>query len=247
MILGHHWVWKTFQILHRDISHENIMFYRKDEKVVSVLTDWDLAEEQEDDGTDVKDLERSRRAEHMKKSGSEHQAFHSTEDERDTEAGTEEPELSDSVEMKKLKKPRYRTGTGPFMAWDLMQTGPTPAHLYRHDLESFLWVLAWFCAVFDPVKHEVGVMPAWHQRNLVDIGAAKGLFLTHAAQYNQVFSKTHTDYLAFVTRNQVIDLRSLFADAREASERERRHTEDYFFIIEVESGIDEHHAQRALS
>lgn len=41
-----------------------------------------------------------------------------------------------------------RTGTVPFMALDLL----TPAalkgegpHLYRHDLESFLWVFVWLC------------------------------------------------------------------------------------------------------
>ncbi|KAG1893871.1 uncharacterized protein F5891DRAFT_1256959 [Suillus fuscotomentosus] len=41
-----------------------------------------------------------------------------------------------------------RTGTVPFMALDLLtkddQQG-TVKHLYRHDLESFMWVFAWIC------------------------------------------------------------------------------------------------------
>ena len=37
-----------------------------------------------------------------------------------------------------------RTGTIPFMAVDLLtQRGEEVQHLYRHDLESFMWVLVW--------------------------------------------------------------------------------------------------------
>ncbi|KAJ7877096.1 hypothetical protein B0H14DRAFT_2713241 [Mycena olivaceomarginata] len=36
---------------------------------------------------------------------------------------------------------KQRTGTKPYMAMDLLVTDP-PKHLYRHDLESFLYVLA---------------------------------------------------------------------------------------------------------
>ncbi|KAJ7681464.1 hypothetical protein B0H14DRAFT_2299561, partial [Mycena olivaceomarginata] len=35
---------------------------------------------------------------------------------------------------------KQRTGTKPFMARDLLDH-PPPRHLYRHDLESFLYVL----------------------------------------------------------------------------------------------------------
>ncbi|KAF7421085.1 hypothetical protein PC9H_011605 [Pleurotus ostreatus] len=36
----------------------------------------------------------------------------------------------------------HRTGTGPFMAYDLLGPEP-PVHLYRHDLESLFYVLIW--------------------------------------------------------------------------------------------------------
>ncbi|KAF9502141.1 hypothetical protein BDN71DRAFT_1584360 [Pleurotus eryngii] len=36
----------------------------------------------------------------------------------------------------------HRTGTGPFMALDLLGKEP-PVHLYRHDLESLFYVLIW--------------------------------------------------------------------------------------------------------
>ncbi|THU98859.1 hypothetical protein K435DRAFT_752501 [Dendrothele bispora CBS 962.96] len=37
---------------------------------------------------------------------------------------------------------KHRTGTLPFLALDLLRTKPEH-HLYRHDLESFLYVLLW--------------------------------------------------------------------------------------------------------
>ncbi|TFK21745.1 hypothetical protein FA15DRAFT_549922, partial [Coprinopsis marcescibilis] len=37
---------------------------------------------------------------------------------------------------------QHRTGTLPFMACDLLAIEP-PRHYYRHDLESFMYVLIW--------------------------------------------------------------------------------------------------------
>ncbi|KAJ4480090.1 hypothetical protein J3R30DRAFT_3288834 [Lentinula aciculospora] len=39
----HHWAWKYPRILHRDISHGNIMVREKDGRKYGVLNDWDLA------------------------------------------------------------------------------------------------------------------------------------------------------------------------------------------------------------
>ncbi|KAG2142356.1 hypothetical protein DEU56DRAFT_259973 [Suillus clintonianus] len=41
-----------------------------------------------------------------------------------------------------------RTGTVPFMALDLLEKDAIDgnvSHLYRHDAESFIWVLVWIC------------------------------------------------------------------------------------------------------
>lgn len=46
-----------------------------------------------------------------------------------------------------------RTGTIPFMALDLLDApglGGEVQHLYRHDLESFFWVLMWLCHPYRP-------------------------------------------------------------------------------------------------
>ncbi|KAG2096097.1 uncharacterized protein F5147DRAFT_778460 [Suillus discolor] len=79
---------------HRDISPGNLMWYRKGDKLIGVLNDYDL----------------SSLANALGPQGNE------------------------------------RTGTVPFMALDLLtkegQQGKVK-HLYRHDLESFIWVFAW--------------------------------------------------------------------------------------------------------
>ncbi|KAF9502134.1 hypothetical protein BDN71DRAFT_1437613 [Pleurotus eryngii] len=56
------------------------------------------------------------------------------------------------------KSTNHRTGTGPFMALDLLDPVP-PVHLYRHDLESLFYVLIWAAVHYDigrgPHTHEV--------------------------------------------------------------------------------------------
>ncbi|KAG1729432.1 hypothetical protein EDB19DRAFT_1743436 [Suillus lakei] len=76
-----------------------------------------------------------------------------------------------------------RTGTVPFMALDLLtpegQRGEV-AHLYRHDLESFVWVLVWVC-----LRYKNGVLLAapsrlldeWATLDPVTCGAMKRMFL----------------------------------------------------------------------
>ncbi|KAG8705376.1 hypothetical protein FRC11_009085 [Ceratobasidium sp. 423] len=54
-------------------------------------------------------------------------------------------DLGKSVDRLALPSSNHRTGTLPFMATDLLVTDPPP-HLYRHDLESFFYVLIWMCA-----------------------------------------------------------------------------------------------------
>jgi hypothetical protein len=47
-----------------------------------------------------------------------------------------------------LSTARHRTGTVPFMAMELLHKNP-PAHLYRHDLESFFYILIWAAIHYD--------------------------------------------------------------------------------------------------
>jgi hypothetical protein len=52
-----------------------------------------------------------------------------------------------------LSTARHRTGTVPFMAMELLHKNP-PAHLYRHDLESFFYILVWAAIHYDIPRKE---------------------------------------------------------------------------------------------
>ncbi|KAH8109274.1 kinase-like domain-containing protein, partial [Phellopilus nigrolimitatus] len=56
------------------------------------------------------------------------------------------------VKQKDLHERRYRTGTVPYMALEILTCDedgdPEVAHTYYHDLESIFYVLCWICTVF---------------------------------------------------------------------------------------------------
>ncbi|KAF8914736.1 hypothetical protein CPB85DRAFT_1204418, partial [Mucidula mucida] len=86
----HRWLYDFPRILHRDISHSNIMWHRCRGRICGVLNDFDLS------------------------------SF------RDNTAPSS----------------KQRTGTHPYMARELHQGAKISIrHLYRHDLESFFYVL----------------------------------------------------------------------------------------------------------
>lgn len=53
-------------------------------------------------------------------------------------------DLGKSVSKLASPSSNQPTGTLPFMTTDLLVKDPPP-HLYRHDLESFYYVLVWMC------------------------------------------------------------------------------------------------------
>ncbi|THH16404.1 hypothetical protein EUX98_g9302, partial [Antrodiella citrinella] len=134
-------------------------------------------------------------------------------------------------EAQKRQKAKYRTGTGPFMAYELLSYHPPPAHLYRHDLESFFWVLAWFCAVFNPDLHTVGFIPGWHQNRLQDIGTEKAKFLASYAEIERVCANTHATYMPFIT-TWIKYLRHILNNARNASIMEKEQREGYYELLD---------------
>ncbi|KAF7797013.1 hypothetical protein EIP86_008205 [Pleurotus ostreatoroseus] len=128
-------------ILHRDISVNNIMYELREGKPYFVLIDYDMAVHLPDSG--------GRRKQHAK----------------------------------------YREGTLPFMAVDLIRNiadpekDPTP-HFLRHDYEAVFWLSVWCPAVFtEPTNEEeqkakkrnVGMVRAWETRDFTDIADSKNL------------------------------------------------------------------------
>ncbi|CAE6378080.1 unnamed protein product [Rhizoctonia solani] len=83
---------------------------------------------------------------------------------------TQEPYLIDvdlgkSIEKLGTPSSNHRTGTLPFMAIDLLVPKPPP-HLYRHDLESFFYVLVWICAKEHHGWHLVDSVAAMAEKKL---------------------------------------------------------------------------------
>lgn len=60
---------------------------------------------------------------------------------------------------------RRRFGSKPFISADTYAPWWTGEHLYRFDLESFYYVLAAFCAGFNPDTHTVRVPEKWREES----------------------------------------------------------------------------------
>ncbi|KAF8339794.1 uncharacterized protein EI90DRAFT_3037774 [Cantharellus anzutake] len=72
-------------------------------------------------------------------------------------------------------KPTF-AGTMPFLSMDLLTAaGPPPPRLYRHDLESFFYILGWMLCRYDASgeRKPVHQFAAWHRGPLDDIISAK--------------------------------------------------------------------------
>ncbi|TCD60133.1 hypothetical protein EIP91_010681 [Steccherinum ochraceum] len=119
---------------------------------------------------------------------------------------------------------------GPFTACELLQDigrSSYSIHKYRHDLESFFWVLVWFCAVFDPANPTVlRAIPTWRSSDLVDLGHAKARFFTRSKDFEQVTENTSPAYRGFI-KTWIIQFCNVFSRSFEASEQERIAAEEY--------------------
>lgn len=131
-MLGHYYAYKQGRVLHRDLSENNLMVWRP----------------------------RHHRTDRHRagNSGSHRRALGILNDwDMSSRVGrysgmasvvtmvTNDPSLAAEAEAL-----NSRTGTVPFMALDLLnEDGPVPKHLYRHDLESFLWILIWAALHYD--------------------------------------------------------------------------------------------------
>ncbi|EPT00195.1 hypothetical protein FOMPIDRAFT_1050020 [Fomitopsis schrenkii] len=193
-VRAHYWVYETSKVLHRDISMNNIMWYRRGDEIIGVLCDWDLAEDQSNGqrpGIDIGQADAAVPSGKGKgKSVPSRQSPHiaslpSNQQNVGRPAATSEEKV----------KPRYRTGTGPFMALDLLCEGIAPVHKYRHDLESFFYLYACAAATFNPGgEPKMRVIRQWDDADLLRIGDNKRRFLYNRTKYDEVFQDASVDF-----------------------------------------------------
>lgn len=161
-------------------------------KPVGVLCDWDLAKEKRHPGNDViaKDLMMSQiRLEDAHK----YEDLHFLEA---TQPTVQHPSgvIVGADTNDTAREPRYRTGTGPFIALDILLYRQVPHHLYRHDLESFFWVLVWFATKHDPETQKLGVIRDWLQGSLQAIGESKARYLSDLPVIAEIHAQAHSSY-----------------------------------------------------
>jgi hypothetical protein len=109
----------------------------------------------------------------------------------------------------------HRTGTFPFMARDLLDESPPP-HLYRHDLESFFYILIWAAVHFDfnnkrrlPTR---GRLASWDSSTFVGALQAKRAFILDYNERSSIFRYIRKDFAA-LQREWLVPLWHLFQDA----------------------------------
>ncbi|KAJ7917811.1 hypothetical protein B0H13DRAFT_1608040, partial [Mycena leptocephala] len=113
------------------------------------------------------------------------------------------------------KEPRstsnQRTGTEPYMAMDLLVTGPPPPHLYRFDLESLFYVIAYVvCQYHEGKKIDDLPFDEWDHLGTKALRKSKKAFLGTA------IPNPTSNYLSFNDLN--MELRKLFRDGYNAQE-----------------------------
>ncbi|KAK7690082.1 hypothetical protein QCA50_006728 [Cerrena zonata] len=194
---AHHWVFEVAGMLHRDPSLSNFLFYYDaDGNVIGVLADWDVASSKEDlatlrDGVD--------KAERPEESVDVLTTAPKTDEETKSE-GAAKVRDTDGTEQ----RPRYRTGTGPFMALDLLATTKI-VHRYRHDLESFFYILCYFCAQFRPSttkkpEAHFAYLHGWESGNTKQVHTTKYSFLESLDEaFDALFENANEAYLPLLT------------------------------------------------
>jgi len=136
--------------------------------------------------------------------------------------------LDDAGEVP-LSTARHRTGTIPFMARDLLVDKP-PAHIYRHDLESFYYILVWAVVHFDlknKRRHRNHHKLAdWDASTLDQVRKVKRSFIQSRQESYDIFDVTRKEFTEL--RTQWLEpLRRLFKEATESEERNE--SSDYDF------------------
>ena len=179
-------------ILHRDPSLNNFFFYySQDGNIVGILADWDVASSKEDLALLRDGVDKAERPEE----GSDVPTL--------APEGDGNPTSEDNSKVRDVTvehRPRYRTGTGPFMALDLLATTKI-VHRYRHDLESFFYILCYFCAQFRPStpdnpKAYFAYLHGWESGNIKQVHSTKYAFLeSHENAFDALFKEANEAYL----------------------------------------------------
>ncbi|CAL1710256.1 unnamed protein product [Somion occarium] len=235
VLAGHRWAWETAGVLHRDVSPGNVMFYRTSDEVVGVLCDWDLAEAQENlEEDDLLSLDYNKLAPVLQNLA------------RDGTSVLSEATLKEIQEGIARQKPRLINGSQPFVSIDLLDH-IVPAQSYRHDLESFFWVLVWFCATHNASSLTLKTTKLWTNPRIEELFKEKVDFLCNTTTSHAVLKGCPSTYRRLIQgclrglRNTV--RRTHIRDAKLKVLRLKRQEA----IVEGNAGMDVRYKEEMIS
>ncbi|KAK7453967.1 hypothetical protein VKT23_011479 [Stygiomarasmius scandens] len=120
----------------------------------------------------------------------------------------DDPDLASELTKQQDAISKHRTGTRPFMAYELLEPGSSRTrHLYRHDLESIFYVMLCLCCRYDMYGRKVTEeYQRWYTGTHELVAASK----FHLVAAGLTDWKPHVT-IAFTNFYQIlIDLRKLF-------------------------------------
>ncbi|KAJ7221239.1 hypothetical protein GGX14DRAFT_540485 [Mycena pura] len=119
-------------------------------------------------------------------------------------------DLSVLIHKEPRSTSKQRTGTEPYMAVDLLVTGPPPPHLYRFDLESLFYVMVYIvCQYHEGKKIDSPPFELWDHLPTITLRAVKQAFLSNA-----MTTIPTSNFLAL--RRSILLLHQMFRDAYNA-------------------------------
>ncbi|KAI0090197.1 hypothetical protein BDY19DRAFT_757960 [Irpex rosettiformis] len=100
-------------------------------------------------------------------------------------------DLSKPLTLRDTRIPQ-RFGTVPFLSVDFAAEWWQGEHFYRHDLEAFMNLLAWFCACYDPSSRRINTdnLATWYNACEDDSWSRRWL----AETFDNVMEHAHPDY-----------------------------------------------------
>ncbi|KZT64144.1 hypothetical protein DAEQUDRAFT_815182 [Daedalea quercina L-15889] len=185
------------------------MWYMEDEKVLGVLCDRDLAADYSNGDVTVRAAHVPHEPDSAPEAGTDSdKSKPGSRNGRTDEPDGKSPEQGGTSQRASQSEApvqaRYRTGTGPFMAMDLLRPGLPPLHKYRHDLESFFYLYIYAAAAYNPVQKVFGNILQWQHESLVNVGHNKRQFLRNWNEFQSVVAHAHEDFKPLVAQGGLL-------------------------------------------
>lgn len=130
-----------------------------------------------------------------------------------------------AIEQEKTPEIHF-TGNGPFLALDILNDSPfiAPAHIYRYDLESLFYILVWFCALFDPKKHDYRPSPllsVWEMSDMRQVAQAKTAIYSNPEHFDELFNDASPEYYK-LQKDWAVPLWDLIEEVHVFTSKEKR-------------------------